>query len=93
MLAEVAKATVVITNPTHYAVALAYDRARQAAPKLVAKGVAVMPARIRDVAAKNWVPMGRTRRSRGPCTGWNLIAKSRPNISRRWPRSSPMSGA
>ncbi len=39
MLAAVPKATVVITNPTHYAVALAYDRAKNAAPRVVAKGV------------------------------------------------------
>ncbi len=39
MLAAVPKATVVITNPTHYAVALAYDRAKHAAPRVVAKGV------------------------------------------------------
>ncbi len=39
MLAAVPKATVVITNPTHYAVALAYDRASNAAPRVVAKGV------------------------------------------------------
>jgi flagellar biosynthetic protein FlhB len=57
MLAEVAKATVVITNPTHYAVALAYDRSAQAAPKLVAKGVDAMAARIREVATEHRVPM------------------------------------
>ena len=39
MLAAVPKATVVIVNPTHYAVALLYDRARNAAPRVVAKGV------------------------------------------------------
>ncbi len=39
MLAAVPKAAVVITNPTHYAVALVYDRERNAAPRVVAKGV------------------------------------------------------
>ena len=57
MLAAVPKATVVVTNPTHYAVALAYDRARNAAPRVVAKGVDSLAARIREVAAANHVPL------------------------------------
>jgi flagellar biosynthetic protein FlhB len=57
MLAAVPKATVVITNPTHYAVALVYDRAKNAAPRVVAKGVDTMAARIREVAATNRVPL------------------------------------
>lgn len=50
-------ATVVITNPTHYAVALAYDRARGGAPRLVAKGMDDMAARIRAIAKDNSVPL------------------------------------
>jgi len=57
MLAAVPKATVVIVNPTHYAVALVYDRARTAAPRVVAKGVDSMAARIREVAETNRVPL------------------------------------
>lgn len=57
MLAAVPKAAVVITNPTHYAVALAYDRGAQAAPKVVAKGMDEMAARIREAAAKHGVPL------------------------------------
>ena len=57
MLAAVPKATVVITNPTHYAVALAYDRAKYAAPRVVAKGVDTLAARIREVAETNRVPV------------------------------------
>ncbi len=57
MLAAVPKATVVVTNPTHYAVALAYDRARGGAPRVVAKGVDSMAARIRDLAQDNRVPL------------------------------------
>jgi flagellar biosynthesis protein FlhB len=56
MLAAVPKATVVITNPTHYAVALFYDRAKHAAPRVVAKGVDSLAARIREVATANRVP-------------------------------------
>ena len=57
MLAEVPTATVVITNPTHYAVALAYDRGGDAAPRIVAKGVDDMAARIREVAKAHGVPI------------------------------------
>lgn len=57
MLAAVPKATVVLTNPTHYAVALAYDRDRGGAPRVVAKGVDALAARIREVATENRVPL------------------------------------
>lgn len=57
MLAAVPKATVVIVNPTHYAVALAYDRTRTAAPRVVAKGVASLAARIREVAEAHRIPV------------------------------------
>jgi flagellar biosynthesis protein FlhB len=57
MLAAVPTATVVVTNPTHYAVALAYDRAQHAAPRVVAKGVDAMAARIREAAAEHHVPV------------------------------------
>src|SRR5487761_2579883 len=57
MLAAVPKATVVVTNPTHYAVALAYDRMRGAAPRIVAKGVDSMAARIRETALAHGVPL------------------------------------
>jgi flagellar biosynthetic protein FlhB len=57
MMAKVPTATVVITNPTHYAVALAYDRANNPAPRIVAKGSDSMAARIRAVAEANGVPV------------------------------------
>ncbi|MBV9250711.1 MAG: flagellar biosynthesis protein FlhB [Acetobacteraceae bacterium] len=57
MLSAVPKATVVVTNPTHYAVALAYDRKGSAAPRVVAKGVDSMAARIREAAEANRVPI------------------------------------
>ncbi|EFH13708.1 EscU/YscU/HrcU family type III secretion system export apparatus switch protein [Teichococcus cervicalis] len=50
MLADVPGATVVVTNPTHYAVALRYERGRDVAPVCVAKGVDRMALRIRDLA-------------------------------------------
>lgn len=57
MLAAVPKAAVVVTNPTHYAVALSYDRGQAAAPRLVAKGMDSMAARIRAVAEQHGVPI------------------------------------
>ncbi len=56
MLADVARATVVITNPTHYAVALEYERGMDA-PVCVAKGVDALALKIRDVAGKHSVPI------------------------------------
>ena len=57
MLAQVAQATVVVTNPTHYAVALRYERGKAAAPRIVAKGVDEVAARIREAATKASVPL------------------------------------
>jgi flagellar biosynthesis protein FlhB len=57
MMMAVPKATVVVTNPTHYAVALSYDRAKNAAPRVVAKGVDTVAARIREIARQNNVPI------------------------------------
>jgi flagellar biosynthetic protein FlhB len=57
MMAAVPAATVVITNPTHFAVALRYDRATMKAPQCVAKGQDRVAQRIREVAAENGVPI------------------------------------
>lgn len=57
MLAAVPKATVVITNPTHYAVALEYRRASMAAPVVVAKGKNLVAARIKALAKEHGVPI------------------------------------
>lgn len=57
MMAAVPKATVVITNPTHYAVALKYDREVSPAPVVVAKGVNETALRIREVAREHDVPV------------------------------------
>ena len=57
MLAAVPTATVVVTNPTHYAIALAYDRGNGGAPRVVAKGVDEVAARIREVATEHRVPL------------------------------------
>jgi flagellar biosynthetic protein FlhB len=57
MMAAVPAATVVVTNPTHYAIALAYDRGKRGAPRVVAKGVDEVAARIREMAQENRVPL------------------------------------
>jgi flagellar biosynthetic protein FlhB len=56
MMQEVPKADVVVTNPTHYAVALRYDDARMRAPIVVAKGRDLIALRIRELAAEHRVP-------------------------------------
>ncbi len=57
MMANVPKADVVITNPTHLAVALLYDQSHMSAPKVVAKGAGFVAETIRDIARKNNVPI------------------------------------
>jgi flagellar biosynthesis protein FlhB len=57
MMAEVPKADVIVTNPTHYAVALKYDQATMAAPKLTAKGMDLVAQRIRDLAVEHNIPI------------------------------------
>lgn len=57
MIREVPKADVVVTNPTHYAVALMYDRDTMDAPAVIAKGVDSMALKIREVARENNVEL------------------------------------
>ncbi len=57
MQAAVPRADVVVTNPTHYAVALRYDAATMTAPKVVAKGADYMAMRIRQLATLHGVPL------------------------------------
>ncbi len=59
MMAAVPEADVVVTNPTHYAVALKYDPERSEAPILIAKGRDDVALRIREVARTHGVPMVR----------------------------------
>ncbi|MER3328099.1 MAG: flagellar biosynthesis protein FlhB [Candidatus Kapaibacterium sp.] len=66
MIQNVAEADVVVTNPTHFAVALKYDNKKMGAPRVVAKGADFLAARIREVARENGVeiiedpPLART---------------------------------
>jgi flagellar biosynthesis protein FlhB len=56
MLAAVPKATVVITNPTHYAVALEYRRSQMSAPRVLAKGRGLLAQKIKAIAREHGVP-------------------------------------
>jgi flagellar biosynthetic protein FlhB len=57
MMSEVPKADVVVTNPTHFAVALKYDSAAMGAPIVVAKGMNLIAQRIRELAEENHLPV------------------------------------
>lgn len=57
MMQEVPKADVIITNPSHYAVALKYDQGRMGAPKVVAMGTEMVALRIRAIANEHHVPI------------------------------------
>jgi flagellar biosynthesis protein FlhB len=57
MIAQVPKATVVITNPTHFAVALQYEQGVTPAPVCVAKGADALAFRIREIAKQHKVPI------------------------------------
>ena len=57
MMAQVPKSDVVVTNPTHFAVALKYDQASMAAPKVMAKGVDKAAQRIREIAKEHGIPI------------------------------------
>ncbi len=55
MISEIPKADVVITNPTHYAVAIRYDKEKEDAPRVLAKGVDNMAIKIKQIARENGI--------------------------------------
>lgn len=57
MMKDIPTADVVITNPTHFAVALKYEPGKSSAPKVVAKGMDLLAQRIKQIAAENNVPV------------------------------------
>ena len=57
MMSSVPEADVVITNPTHYAVALKYDNKVNTAPKIVAKGIDFLAIKIREIAKDHNIPI------------------------------------
>ncbi len=61
MMQDVPDADVVITNPTHYAIAIKYEPEKSAAPRVVAKGVDTLAQRIKKIATENGVPLEENR--------------------------------
>jgi len=57
MMTDVPKATVIVTNPTHFAVALLYESGDMTAPRTVAKGADLVALKIREVAEEHHVPI------------------------------------
>jgi flagellar biosynthetic protein FlhB len=57
MMKEVPEATVVITNPTHLAIALKYEDQKMFAPKIVAKGAGIVAEKIKEIASEHGVPI------------------------------------
>ncbi|MFV8767783.1 flagellar biosynthesis protein FlhB [Yersinia enterocolitica] len=57
MMADVHKADVIVTNPTHYAVALQYNETKMSAPKVLAKGAGAVALRIRELGAEHRIPL------------------------------------
>jgi flagellar biosynthesis protein FlhB len=57
MMAAVPKATVIVTNPTHYAVALDWREGQMRAPRVIAKGAGLIAQRIREIGAQHGVPL------------------------------------
>ncbi len=92
MMAAVPTATVVITNPTHYAVALKYERG-MAAPICVAKGVDAVALKIRAVATEHRVVDRRESAARQglACDRARSIKRFRWSTTRRWRKSSARS--
>lgn len=57
MMSNVPRADVVITNPTHYAIAIQYDSQKMAAPKVLAKGKDLIAQKIKEIAAEHNIPI------------------------------------
>ena len=57
MIQAVPKADVVVTNPTHYAIAIKYDSQEMAAPKVIAKGKDLLAQKIKEIAAEHNIPI------------------------------------
>jgi flagellar biosynthesis protein FlhB len=57
MIKEVPRADVVVTNPTHYSIAMRYDRTVMDAPTVIAKGADSMALKIREIAKENNIPL------------------------------------
>lgn len=89
MMEDVPKADVIVTNPTHYSVALQYDENKMSAPKVVAKGAGLVALRIREIGAEHRVPTLEAPCWRAPCIGMlklvsKFLASSMPQWQKCW---------
>ena len=57
MMQNIPSADVVVTNPTHYAVALRYDNTKERAPRVLAKGINFLAQRIKEIAIEHEIPI------------------------------------
>ena len=91
MLAACRRRTVVITNPTHFAVALEYQRDAMAAPQVLAKGADHMAQRIQDVAREHGIPIVENMPLARALYSHAEIGDvdSRPSCSTPWPKCWP----
>lgn len=90
MMADVPKADVIVTNPTHYAVALQYKEAKMSAPKVLAKGAGAVALRIRELGAEHRIPLLEAPPLARHCSGtarWANIFP--PPCMLRWQKSLP----
>ena len=92
MMAAVPRATVVVTNPTHFAVALEWDEITMDAPVLTCKGADLMARRIRELASEHGIPiMENPPLARALYDKVELDSPVPRTCTRPWPRSSPSS--
>ena len=85
MMQEVPQADVVITNPTHFAIALKYDENKMDAPYVVAKGVDFLAQKIKYIASENEVVMVENRPlARSLYDQQKSAMLSRKNFSKQW---------
>jgi flagellar biosynthetic protein FlhB len=77
-------AAVVITNPTHFAIALQYERGMDA-PICVAKGVDALALNIKEVAGEHSIPVVENPPLARALPPSRSIRRSRPSTTRRWP--------
>jgi flagellar biosynthetic protein FlhB len=90
MMADVPKADVIVTNPTHYSVALQYDENKMSAPKVIAKGSGLIALRIREIGSENRIPILERRRWRAPCIAMlKSVSRSQASFTRPWLRFLP----
>lgn len=91
MMQEVPKADVIITNPTHFAVALKYDGSKMEAPQIIAKGQDYVALRIRELAKEHGVvTMENKPLARALFKEQKLAMSFLPICSRRLPKCWPM---